>query len=294
MIALQAGGADLVLCASQPALHPGRRGRGAGGRLRASPSSPSRARTTTPTTGTSTRRWTTRPNLTMDDGADLVGVLAQRAHGSAGARHRRHRGDHHRRHPPARDGQRRRARLPDHRGERRAHQAHVRQPLRHRPVHHRRHHPRHQPPAGRAASSWSPATAGAAAGSRCAPRAWAPTSSSPRSTRCKALEAVMDGFRVMPMAEAAKIGDFFCTVTGNINVIRARALRVDEGRRHRRQQRPLQRRDRPRGAGEDREGRQHRPRVRRRVHAEERQPASSCSAKAAWSTWPRPRATPRA
>ncbi len=34
------------------------------------------------------------------------------------------------------------------------------------------------------------------------------------------LEAVMDGFRVMPIAEAAKIGDFFCTVTGNLNVIR--------------------------------------------------------------------------
>lgn len=35
----------------------------------------------------------------------------------------------------------------------------------------------------------------------------------------KALEAVMDGYRVMPMTEAAKIGDFFVTVTGNINVI---------------------------------------------------------------------------
>jgi adenosylhomocysteinase len=34
-----------------------------------------------------------------------------------------------------------------------------------------------------------------------------------------ALEAVMDGFRVMPMDEAAKIGDFFCTLTGDINVI---------------------------------------------------------------------------
>lgn len=34
-----------------------------------------------------------------------------------------------------------------------------------------------------------------------------------------ALEAVMDGYRVMPMAEAAKIGDVFCTVTGDINVI---------------------------------------------------------------------------
>jgi adenosylhomocysteinase len=35
----------------------------------------------------------------------------------------------------------------------------------------------------------------------------------------KALEAAMDGFRVMPMDEAAKIGDIFCTVTGNIDVI---------------------------------------------------------------------------
>jgi adenosylhomocysteinase len=34
-----------------------------------------------------------------------------------------------------------------------------------------------------------------------------------------ALEAVMDGFRVMPMAEAAPLGDIFCTLTGDINVI---------------------------------------------------------------------------
>ncbi len=37
----------------------------------------------------------------------------------------------------------------------------------------------------------------------------------------RALEAAMDGFRVMPIAEAAKIGDLFCTLTGDINVIRA-------------------------------------------------------------------------
>ena len=35
----------------------------------------------------------------------------------------------------------------------------------------------------------------------------------------KALEAVMDGFRVMSMEEAARIGDVFCTVTGNKNVL---------------------------------------------------------------------------
>jgi adenosylhomocysteinase len=35
----------------------------------------------------------------------------------------------------------------------------------------------------------------------------------------KALEATMDGFRVMTGLEAAKIGDFFCTVTGNTSVL---------------------------------------------------------------------------
>jgi adenosylhomocysteinase len=36
----------------------------------------------------------------------------------------------------------------------------------------------------------------------------------------KALEAVMDGFQVMPIAKAAPMGDIFCTLTGDINVIR--------------------------------------------------------------------------
>ncbi|HEX7126470.1 MAG TPA: adenosylhomocysteinase [Thermodesulfobacteriota bacterium] len=36
----------------------------------------------------------------------------------------------------------------------------------------------------------------------------------------KALEAVMEGYAVAPMAEAARIGDWFCTVTGNKHVIR--------------------------------------------------------------------------
>ena len=42
----------------------------------------------------------------------------------------------------------------------------------------------------------------------------------------KALEAVMDGYRVMPMSEAARIGDFFVTVTGNINAIRREHFEV--------------------------------------------------------------------
>lgn len=38
----------------------------------------------------------------------------------------------------------------------------------------------------------------------------------------KGIEAALDGFMVMPMDEAAKIGDFFCTVTGNLKVITPR------------------------------------------------------------------------
>jgi adenosylhomocysteinase len=42
----------------------------------------------------------------------------------------------------------------------------------------------------------------------------------------KAIEAVMDGFEVMPMEHAAKIGDIFITVTGNIHVIREEHFKV--------------------------------------------------------------------
>ncbi|HOC90072.1 MAG TPA: adenosylhomocysteinase [bacterium] len=42
----------------------------------------------------------------------------------------------------------------------------------------------------------------------------------------RALEAAMDGFRVMPMAEAARIGDLFCTLTGDIHVLRAEHFAV--------------------------------------------------------------------
>ncbi|HHT9129546.1 MAG TPA: adenosylhomocysteinase [Candidatus Brocadiaceae bacterium] len=42
----------------------------------------------------------------------------------------------------------------------------------------------------------------------------------------KSLEAAMDGFMVMPMIEAAKIGDLFCTLTGNMHVIRKEHFEV--------------------------------------------------------------------
>ncbi len=46
----------------------------------------------------------------------------------------------------------------------------------------------------------------------------------------KAIEAVMDGFQVMPMAQAAKIGELFVTLTGNKSVIRAEHFRVMKNR----------------------------------------------------------------
>jgi adenosylhomocysteinase len=46
----------------------------------------------------------------------------------------------------------------------------------------------------------------------------------------RALEAVMDGFQVMPLLEAAEIGDIFITATGNIHVIRKEhMLRMKDG-----------------------------------------------------------------
>ena len=42
----------------------------------------------------------------------------------------------------------------------------------------------------------------------------------------RALEAIMDGYRVMPMAKAAPVGDIFVTATGDIHVIRKEHFEV--------------------------------------------------------------------
>jgi len=46
----------------------------------------------------------------------------------------------------------------------------------------------------------------------------------------KAIEAVMDGFEVMPMNQAARVGDLFVTLTGNKHVIRAEHFRMMKDR----------------------------------------------------------------
>ena len=108
----------------------------------------------------------------------------------------------------------------------------------------------------------------------------------------RALEAVMDGFRVVPMAEAARIGDIFVTVTGDRDVLRRRALRGHEGRRHpaptpaTSTSRSTSRRW-PRWPVRAAHGPGHGRGVPGRRHS-----ASWSSPRAAWSTWARPRATP--
>ncbi len=42
----------------------------------------------------------------------------------------------------------------------------------------------------------------------------------------RAIEAALDGFIIMPMTEAAKIGDLFCTLTGDIHILRKEHFRV--------------------------------------------------------------------
>ena len=85
-----------------------------------------------------------RPQITMDDGADVVGVLhgerPDQLSGVLGGTEETTTGVIRLQALEAR-GQ---ARLPDHRRQRRADQAVLRQPLRHRPVDPRRGHPRHQ------------------------------------------------------------------------------------------------------------------------------------------------------
>ena len=67
----------------------------------------------------------------------------------------------------------------------------------------------------------------------------------------RALEAAMDGHQVMPMAKAAEIGDIFITLTGGKNALGRPPLDDDERRRDVRQLGPFRRRNRHRSAGRD-------------------------------------------
>ena len=156
-----------------------------------------------------------------------------------------HRGDHHRRHPPQGDGQGGDPPVPDHRGERLEHQAHVRQPLRHRAEHARRHRAGHEPPPGRQHRR----------GGRL--RLVRPRRREPRARRGRARDRDRGGSaagargahgRLPGHADGRRRPDRRPVRHAHRQPARhpARALRADEGRRHRRQLGPLQRRARPR------------------------------------------------
>ena len=57
--------------------------------------------------------------------------------------------------------------------------------------------------------------------------------------KIKAKEAVMDGFSVMPMVEAAKYGDFFITVTGCDNVITENTVPQKKGCKKKQKNKPM-------------------------------------------------------
>ena len=167
----------------------------------------------------------TRPQYSMDDGADLVSTL----HSERQALLRSVRGGTEETTTGvirlAQHGGGRGAAVSHHRRERRPHQALFRQPLRYRPEHAGRLHPGYQPLiAGTnfVVCGYGWCGRGIAMRARGMGANVVVTEIDP----LPALEAVMDGFRVMPIGEAAKIGDFLCTVTGNINVIRKEHFRL--------------------------------------------------------------------
>ena len=113
-LALKAGGADLVLCASNP-LSTQDDVAAALVEYGIPHLLPSRARTTKLITNISMSALEHKPQMTIDDGADLVSTIHQEKNGLAAEYYRRHRGDHHRRHPAAEHGKSQEAEISDHR-----------------------------------------------------------------------------------------------------------------------------------------------------------------------------------
>ena len=138
-----------LLCALQPALDAGRRRRRARRRSIGIPTFAIKGEDNETYYKHINAALDHKPQITMDDGADLVSALHTKRtdliadviggteETTTGVIRLR---------AMAKDGA---LKYPDHRRQRRDHQAPLRQSLRHRPVHAGRHHPRHQPPAGR-------------------------------------------------------------------------------------------------------------------------------------------------
>ena len=274
----------------QPALHPGRRGRRAGADY-GIPVFAIKGEDNATYYRHIKAALDHKPQITMDDGADLVRHAPQGAPRPARRRHRRHRGDHHRRHPPAQPWRPTACSSspssPSTRPRPSTSSTTATAPARAPST------ASSAPPTScsPARTSSSPATAGAAAGIAMRAQGMGANVIVTEIDPLKALEAVMDGYRVMPMAEAAPIGDIFVTVTGDINVIDGAALRGHEGRRHRRPtpatstsrstSRPWSATPSPSAGSASSSTSTAIPTAA----------GSTCWARAAWSTWPPPRAT---
>ena len=161
-----------------------------------------------------------KPHITMDDGADLVSTLhtepQRRSPGISGGTEETTTGVIRLKAME----QRQRAAVSRDRGQRLEDQTSVRQPLRHRAVDHRRYHSRHQHADCRLDRGDRRLRLVRTRGGRRAPKDMGANVIVTEVDPVKAIEAVMDGFQVMPMAKAAPIGDLFITLTGDINVIR--------------------------------------------------------------------------
>ena len=243
---LRAGGRAGLPGRLQPAVHPGRRRRGAG-RLR-------RGVTCSPGPGRTGETYYEHIHRALD-AAPGPGHRRRRRPGQHAARAaarparrgaRRLRVHHHRGDPAAPDGRGGHAGLPRG-GGRRARPPGACSTTRYgtgQSAHRRR-------SCGPPTPCWPGRTvvvaglrARAARASPSGPAGSAPRSSSPRSTRSGRWTRSWQGFRVLPMADAAPLGEVFITATGSRDVITAGAPGGHAGRRDPGQRRPLRRGDR--------------------------------------------------
>ena len=249
----------------EPALDPGRRGRGARRRVR-------RPRVRDQGRGRRhlllAHHGRGRPSPAHDDGRRRRRHRRPPFEAPRAARrdHRRHGRDDHRRHPPARARGRRQARLPHRGGERGEDEAPLRQPLRDRPVHDRRDRARHQHPPRRPALRGLRLRLGRP---RCRDaRPWHGGARDRHRGGSAARARGVDGRVRGPLHREGCRGRRHLLHRDRRQARPRQApLRAHEGRRHPRQHRPLQRRDRdPRAAGHG-DGDARCAPVRRGVHA---------------------------
>ena len=159
------------------------------------------------------------PHLTLDDGMDLVKTLHSIRQDAITEVIGGCEGDDYRGEPPQEPGRGGPPQVPSRGRERRRHEASLRQtdtaPDRARST------GSPAPPTycGPESASSSAATDGAGAASRSGPAGWARRPSSQRWTPSAPLEAAMDGHDVMTIEEAAAIGDIFITLTGGLKAV---------------------------------------------------------------------------